>query len=343
MDSFDPLNILVALQPGLGSPVEYEELIKERFPEEVRTGKIKIRLIQDGSASSTPDEYLDTHIIGAGVVVERVPEMKNLQWVMTFSAGIDHWEKWGKLPGHVALTNLPGGSGIPISEFVIGLMLNLAKKYNQLWDQQKERKFIRVRGEELYKKTVGIIGLGGIGRQIAKRAKAFDMKVIGTDINTADIPHVDEVYLSNESDQVIRQSDYLILACPETEETRGMINERSLRLMKNTTYLINCARGSLIIKEDLIKALNEEWIAGAANDTHWIKKPLPSYLPAEDELWACKNILITPHISSWSDQYAPRFGGVFVDNIERFLNKEPLLNVAPGFEGDPQWLKNVNA
>lgn len=341
MGSFIPLNILVALQPGLGSPVEYEDLIKARFPDKVSKGEIKVRLIQDGSAAAIPDEYLDTHIVGAGVVVERVPEMENLQWVMTFSAGIDHWEKWGKLPAHVPLTHLPGGSGIPISEFVIGLMLNLSKKFNLLWDQQKERKFIRVRGEELYGKTIGIVGLGGIGRQIAKRAKAFDMRVIGSDIQVADIPHVDEVFLSEQVDEVIRQSDFLVLACPETSETQGMMNERSFKLMKKTAYLINCARGSLIVKEDFIKALNEGWIAGAANDTHWIKKPLPSYLPEDDELWECKNLLITPHISSWSDLYAPRFGGLFVDNIERFLDGKPLTHVAPGFEGNPQWLKNA--
>ncbi len=339
MTEFTPLNILVALQPGLGSPEEYKEIIEAKFPEKTAKGEIKIRLLQDGSAESTPDEYLDTHIVGAGVIVERVPEMKNLQWVMSFSAGIDHWAKWGQLPSHIPLTCLPGGSGIPVAEFVIGLMLNLAKKFNQLWDQQKEKKFIRVRGEELYGKTIGIIGLGGIGRQIAKRAKAFDMHVIGTDIMQMDIPHVDQLYLNEQVDEVISQSDFLVLSCPETKETQGMMNERTFKLMKNSAYLINCARGTLIIKEDLIRALNEGWIAGAANDTHWIKKPLPSYLPPEDELWDCSNLLITPHISSWTDLYATRFGGVFADNIERFLNGEPLLNVVPGFEGEPQWLK----
>ncbi len=339
MASFNPLNILVALQPGLGTPDEYEELIKKRFPEKYEKGEIRVRLLTDGSAESTPDEYLDTHIVGSGVIVERVPEMKDLQWVMSFSAGIDHWQKWGQLPSHVPLTNLPGGSGIPISEYVIGLMLNLAKKFNKLWDQQKEKKFIRVRGEELYGKTIGIIGLGGIGRQIARRAKAFDMRVIGSDIMIMDIPHVDEMFLNDSVDEVIKQSDFLILSCPETEETRGMMNERTFKMMKDSAYMINCARGSLIIKEDLIKALNEEWIAGAANDTHWIKKPLPSYLPSDDELWDCKNLIITPHISSWSDQYAPRFGGAFVDNIERYLNGEPLKNVAAGYEGSPGWIK----
>ncbi len=339
MTKFNPLNILVVLQPGLGSPEEYKKIIENKFPEKTAKGEIRVRLLQDGSAESIPDEYLDTHIVGSGVIVERVPEMKELQWIMSFSAGIDHWAIWGKVPPHVPLACLPGGSGIPVSEFVLGLMLNLAKKYNQLWDQQKEKKFIRVRGEELYGKTIGIVGLGGIGRQIAKRAKGFDMRIIGTDIMKMDIPNVDQLYLNDQVDEVIRQADYLVLSCPLTDQTEGIMNERTFKLMKNSAYLINCARGALIVKEDLIRALNEGWIAGAANDTHWIKKPLPSYLPPEDKLWDCNNILITPHISSWTDQYAPRFGGTFADNIERFLNGEPLQNVVPGFEGNPQWLK----
>jgi len=93
--------------------------------------------------------------------------------------------------------------------------------------------------------------------------------------------------------------------------------------MKDSAYLINCARGSLVIKEDLIKALNEGWIAGAANDTQWIKNPLPSFLPADDEVWDAKNLLITPHVSSWTDMYAPRFGGAFVENIDRYLKGQP--------------------
>ena len=331
MRQFNPLNILVVLQPGLGSPNEYAELIRERFPDKVNSGEINIRLMQDGSADAMPDEYLDTHIIGSGVIVERIPEMKDLQWIMSFSAGIDHWEKWGKIPSHVPLLNLPGGSGIPIAEFVLGLMLNLSKKYTMMWDNQRERRFIRVRGEELYGKTLGIIGLGGIGRQIAKRAKAFDMRVIGTDIQIMDVPFVDEVYLNSQVDEVIAQSDFLVLSCPETSETVGMMNERTFKLMKDTAYLINCARGSLIIKEDLIKALNEGWIAGAANDTQWLKKPLPSFLPSDDEIWDTKGLLITPHVSSWTDMYAPRFGGAFVDNIERYLKGQPLTNVVPGF------------
>lgn len=327
----NPLNILLVVTPEVGTPDNYEKVIMERFPELVANGTIRIRKFTDGADT---DEVLDTHIVGTGSIPQRIPEMKDLQFVMTFSSGTDHWKNWGKLPKHVPLTHFPGGSGIPISEFVLGQMLNLAKKYIPLWENQKERKYIRIFGEELYGKTLGIIGLGGIGRQIAKRAKAFDMHVIGADIFTADLPNVDAMFLFDRVDDVIKQSDFLVISCPETEETRGMMNEDRFKMMKKTAYFINCARGSLVIKEAFMKALNEGWIAGAAQDTWWVKTPVPSYLPADDEVWGTKNLLISPHISSFSEMYERRFGEVFVENIDRFLKGDPLTFVAPGFEAN---------
>lgn len=325
MSQFNPLKILIVQEEAH----KYADLIKERFPDKVENGEFQLLLAMD--EESLPDGFMDAHIIGTWPLVAEVPQMKNLKWVMTFSSGVDHWEKWGQLPPHVPLVHLPGGSGIPVAEFTIGLMLNLVKKYNQIWDNQKEKKHIRIQGGELYGKTLGIIGLGGIGREIAKRAKPFEMHVIGTDIKITDIPNVDKVFLSNQFEDVLKQSDFVVLACPETKETLGMMNEARFKMMKKTAYFINCARGSLVIKEALMKALEEGWIAGAANDTHWIKKPLPSYLPPEDEFWNTKNLMISPHISSWTDKYADRFGAVFVENIARTLNGEPLISVAPGF------------
>ncbi|MCL2338253.1 MAG: D-2-hydroxyacid dehydrogenase [Firmicutes bacterium] len=310
---------------------EYAALIKERFPDQVNNGEINILLSKD--EKSLPAGALEAHIIGTWPVIAEVTEMKNLKWVMTFSSGVDHWEKFGRWPAQVSLINLPGGSAIPVAEFTIGLMLELTKKFNQIWDNQKLEKYDRIMGEELYGKTLGIIGLGGIGREIAKRAKAFDMHVIGTEIEVRDISFVDQVYLNSRFEEVLAISDFVVLSCPETKETLGMMNEERFKLMKKTAYFINCARGSLVIKEALIKALEEEWIAGAANDTHWIKNPPPSYLPPGDELWQAKNLIITPHVSSWTDMYAKRFGAVFVENIDRFINGQPLISVAPGFGG----------
>lgn len=305
---------------------KYKALVEDRFPDLVKNGDIKI-LAYKHESEIEDDKIGDVEIIGTwpnlGPWMSKMP---NLKWYMTFSSGYEHIINANFLPPHMPLINVPGGSGIPIAEFVIGLMLNHSKSFIQIWENQKLHKFDRIQGDELCGKTLGIIGLGGIGRQIAKRAKAFDMKVIGTEIQYMDVPFVDKVYLSSQVREVFEQSDYIVLSCPETPETIGMINKESLKWMKPTGYLINCARGSLVIKEDLMQALRENWISGAANDAFWLKNPLPSYLPPEDEFWDTPNLIITPHVSSWTTMYAARFGAVFVENIDRYLKGQELIN-----------------
>lgn len=308
----------------------YAAMIEDAFPAEVKSGKLK--LIPCADESEIPEDVSEVNIIGTWPLIRQIPDMPRLKWVMTFSSGIDHWEKSNLLPREYPLIHLPGGSGIPVAEFVIGLMLNHVKHYTKIWDNQKECKFERIKSPgELWSKTLGIIGLGGIGREIAKRAKAFDMRVIGTEVRIMEIPFVDKVYLAQDFEEVLALSDFVVLSCPETPETLNMMNDDRFKKMKPTAYFINCARGSLVVKESLIKALNEGWIAGASIDTFWIKNPLPSYLPPDDELWKAKNVFLSPHISSWTDMYTPRFGAVFVENIGRYLRGEPLVSVAPGF------------
>ncbi|MCL6558211.1 MAG: D-2-hydroxyacid dehydrogenase [Firmicutes bacterium] len=326
----DALTILIIQEEAK----RYAVMIEEAFPGEVKSGKIK--LIPCAEESEIPEDVSNINIIGTWPLIRRIPEMKKLKWVMTFSSGIDHWEKSNLLPREIPLVHLPGGSGIPVAEFVIGLMLNHVKYYTKIWDNQKEHRYERIQGRELWGKTLGIIGLGGIGRQVAKRAKAFDMHVIGADVQIVDLPYVDKVYLSEDFEEILKVSDFVVLSCPETPETINMMNEERFKMMKPTAYFINCARGSLVVKDALIKALNEGWIAGASIDTHWIKNPLPSYLPSDDPLWDAKNVFISPHISSWTDMYTPRFGAVFVENIRRYLKGEPLINVAPGFGAKKQ-------
>ncbi|MCL6611397.1 MAG: hypothetical protein K6T66_07660 [Peptococcaceae bacterium] len=307
----------------------YAALIEESFPREIKDGTLKLYPCKD--ESEIPEDVSQINIVGTWPLVRQIPQMKDLKWVMTFSSGIDHWEKSGLLPREIPLVHVPGGSGVPVAEFVMGLLLNHVKKYTEIWDNQKQIKFERIQGRELCGKTLGIIGLGGIGREIAKRAKAFDMNVIGTELQIMDIPHVDRVYLAGDFEEVLRASDFVVLSCPETRDTLNMMNIDRFRMMKPTAYFINCARGSLVVKEDLIKALDEGCIAGASIDVFWIKNPLPSYLPPDDPLWKAKNVFLSPHISSWTDMYTIRFGEVFVENIGRHLRGEPLISVAPGF------------
>lgn len=305
---------------------KYAALVEERFPDLVKNGELKI-LTYKHETEIQDDQIGDVEIIGTWpVLAPWMEKMPQLKWYMTFSSGYDHIVKGTWLPPHIPLINVPGGSGIPIAEFVLGLMLQHAKDFGLIRENQKLHQFIRFQGEEIYGKTLGIIGLGGIGREIAKRANAFGMRVIGTDMLPA-VPFVDQVYRTDQVREVFEQSDYIVLSCPEVPETIGMINETSLKWLKPTAYLINCARGSLTIKEDLMKALREGWISGAAQDTFWIKDPLPSFLPPEDEFWDTPNLFISPHVSSWTTMYAARFGAVFVENIDRCLKRQDLINV----------------
>lgn len=319
------INILIIQEEA----ERYASLIEKEFPELVKDGFLKLFPYVDEKA--LPQDLSHINIVGTWPLVRQIPQMKDLKWVMTFSSGVDHWEKSGLLPREVPLVHVPGGSGVPVAEFVMGLLLNHVKHYDQIWENQRQVSYTRIQGQELYGKTLGIIGLGGIGREIAKRAKAFDMNVIGTDIQIIDIPFVDKVYLSRDFEKVMGLSDFVVLCCPETKETLNMMNTERFRMMKPSAYLINCARGSLVVKEDLIKALEEGTIAGASIDVFWIKDPLPSFLPSDDPLWKTRNVLLSPHISSWTDMYTIRFGEIFVENIGRYLRGEPLVSVSPGF------------
>jgi len=307
---------------------KYHQLIREKFPEQVENGEIQTVLAKDEKDYSWED-IKDINAFVTFPLIPETPDLKELKWAMTLSSGYDHWEKSGLLPEGIPLIHVPGGSAIPIAEFTMGVMLNYEKHYDEIRENQKEHKYIRIQGGELYGKTLGIIGLGGIGRELARKAKAFDMHVIGTEIEIRDIPNVDQVYLAEDFEKVLEQSDYVVLSVPDTPKTRGMMGEEQFKKMKKTAYFINCARGSLVQKEAMTKACKEGWIAGAHNDTHWIKYPLPSYLPEDDELWDVPNISISPHISSWTDMYAKRFGAVMLENIERYLQGKELVSVSP--------------
>jgi phosphoglycerate dehydrogenase-like enzyme len=323
----DRLKVLIVTGAVMRGAARYAEVVARYLAEEVQSGRIEILLADD--PSQIPENVDDIDVLATEALVRRVPEMKSLKWMMTFSSGYDHWEKSGLIPPGVPLVHGPGGSAIPIAEYVMAVMLAHVKHLDEMYENQKQAKFIRIEGQELFGKTLGIIGLGGIGRAVAKRAKAFDMRVIGTEVVSTDIPYVDEVYPPAELETVLRQSDFVVLAVPETPETINMMNEDRFRMMKPTAYFINVARGSLVVKEALIRALDEGWIAGAAIDVFWIKDPLPSFLPPDDPLWRAKNVRISPHVSSWTDMYPERFGQVLAENLRRYLNGEPLINVAP--------------
>lgn len=196
---------------------------------------------------------------------------------------------------------------------------------------QMERKWERYESwvsteqvEELSSKTVGIVGLGRIGTEIAEKARCLGMRVIATkrDPSRPASTSVDRLIHPTSLNQLLAESDFVVLSLPLTKETQGMIGEAHLRSMKRTGYLINVSRGRIVQEDKLIEALRDGWIAGAGLDT-FENEPLPK----DSELWSFKNVIITPHVAGLTPHYLERLTDIFCENLNRFLSKQPLINV----------------
>ncbi len=216
-----------------------------------------------------------------------------------------------------------------MSEHTLAMVLALARKLPEARDNQHKHVWrgmigdIPRREDELGGKTLGIIGLGHIGSRTAALAKAFGMRVIATKRNPAtyDGP-ADEVWPSDRVDDLLRESDFVVLHCPLTEETRGLISRARLALMKPSAYLINVARGAVVEEPALLDALRDGTIAGAAID-HFYDEPLP----AESPFWDMANVLITPHTAGETQKYESNVLDILEENLGRLQRGETeLLN-----------------
>ncbi len=255
-----------------------------------------------------------------------------LRWLQCAGAGIDGLESTGILQADsgVIVTTAVGIHGVTIGEYVFGSML----MFNRTWPEMvrlqdrhiwpRSANWYKLGGRELDNQTVGIVGLGSIGRRVAHLAKAFGMQVLATRRSLNDTeqePNVDRLYPITQLHDMLRLSDYVILAVPLTPETEHLIGEAELRSMQPHTYLVNVARGKVVDEKALIRALKEGWIAGAGLD---VTEEEP--LPADSPLYALPNVLLTPHISGVSVRYDERLTEIFATNLRRFRAKQALHN-----------------
>ena len=171
--------------------------------------------------------------------------------------------------------------------------------------------------------TLGIVGLGQIGREIARRGKAFGMRVIGVDPQPSEsLDDVDQVGPSEQLPELLRDSDFVVIAAPHTPATAGMFGRAQFEQMKRSAYLINIGRGAIVRLEDLVDALRDQTIAGAGLDVFEIEP-----LPTEHPLWQLPNVILTPHVAAASPRIAERHLAVLLDNVGRFVRGELLRNV----------------
>lgn len=266
-------------------------------------------------------------MLGWRITPEVFASARKLKWIQFGSAGIDHTLFPELIASDVILTTLGGIHATVVAEHVIGLMLALARRFDLAARLQSEKRYERAEiastASELSGKTLGIIGLGRIGLNIARLGKAFGMSVVGTKrILEGDLANLDRVYRASEYRKVLPVSDYLVLSVPLTRETRSLIGANEIAMMKDGACLINVARGAMVDHDALGTALRSGKLKGAALDV-FPEEPLPP----ESPIWNLPNTIITPHTACSFPRYGELAAEVFRQNLEAFLTGGEMINV----------------
>ncbi len=298
------------------------EAIRKRWPE--------MRVLHLPNYDRLPRELPDTDIfVGYSLRAEQLKDAKKLKWIHSTAAGVKQLMYPELRESGILVTNPSGVFSIPMAEHTLGLLLALARNFpdsvrqqdrarwsqQELWDKPQHL-------TELNGRVLLIVGYGSIGREVAKRAKAFDMRMWGvTRSGEADRTHLEKIYSAARLHEALPEADYVLLAAPETAETEHLIGAAQIARMKRGARLINVGRGSLLDEAALVRALESGAVGGAALD---VAQTEP--LPPESPLWHAPNLLITPHTSALSDRLWERETALLVDLLGRWFDGREMFN-----------------
>jgi phosphoglycerate dehydrogenase-like enzyme len=326
--------LAIALSPILAARYRARDLERIR---EAAPGARLITLSVEGLADGPLDdvEVLLRGWLSAEAFDRLLARAPRLAWVHSASAGVERALTPTARERGVVITNARGVFSRPIAEYVLMMILAISRRLPQLLELQRERTWQPLEGSELRDLTIGIVGLGSIGRAVAALASAFGCRVVavrrrgeaggparGGDVDGLHDVEPDELLGPEGLPALLAQSDFVVLAAPLTPETEGMIDDAALAAMKRGSWLVNIARGRLIDERALLRALREGRIGGAVLDT-FAEEPLPPDSPFYD----LPNVIVTPHTSWSSSRVLDRSVELFCDNLRRFAAGEPLLNV----------------
>lgn len=297
----------------------YVNMFRDAFPEvEFVSGDTPEEIIAAGA---------DAEAAFGGVDQQLLEGLKGLKWIQSSSAGVEWMRNAPGLPAtDITVTNTRGAHASTIAEHTFGMLVHLARRFDELYEAQKRHDWIRGANlpfTGLAGLTMGIVGLGNIGRNIASRAKAFEMDVIAVDAHPVAKPdYVNEVKLLDGLDSLLERSDVVVVTVPITPETRGMIGARELELLKDTAIFMVVSRGGIVNEPALIETLKSGRLLGAALDVADVEP-----LPADNPLWDAPRLFITPHCSPTSRQTHANVMQMMQTNLRHFLAGEPLENV----------------
>ncbi len=299
--------------------------------ERVRQASPRVRLWTAAELERDPSGYREAEVavVTGWLEQERLREAKALRWLQTVGAGVERLLTPEIVSrSELVITNASGIHAQPIAEHAFGFLLMfsrnmhvcVARQHEARWDGQPYRETLKT----LHGKTLGVLGLGAIGKRIAEIGAAFGLRVIGLKRHRTDerIPFVAEVYGPDDLLPFLEQSEVLVNLLPLTAETRGVLGQRELLRLPRGAFFINLGRGATVDTEALVAALRSEHLGGAGLD---VTEPEP--LPPEHALWKLPNVIITPHYSGGQPGYFHHLGELFIQNLERYLRGEPLVNV----------------
>lgn len=273
-----------------------------------------------------------THIADAEIFItygedlnnDHIKKAQKLKWIMVMSAGLEKMPLQACHEKGIFITNARGVHKIPMAEFTFSLLLQHVKQTKLLLQCEREEEWNRrIPQNELHGKTIFILGVGAIGSEIARLAKAFRMNTLGINRSGSSVEFIDELYQMAQFEKVVSRADFLVSVLPSTPETRHLLRLEHFQKMKKSAVLINIGRGDLVKEEVLLQALKEKEITHAYLDV-FEEEPLPKGHP----FWQMEQVTITPHISSITKNYLPRAFEIFAENLHTYIKKgNQFINV----------------
>ncbi len=297
----------------------------DSLPERIRRAVPEVSVVVAHDAAEAAREIVDADAIYGRVDKNLLAAARRLRWIQSPAIGLER-TMFPELIAHpVVMTNPRGIFADDIADHVMAMVTGFARQMPRSLRQQLQRRWDPRDYQVMHLPdcTLGIFGLGGIGSAVARRAAAFEMRVIAVDARRTDRPaEVAELWPSSRLNDLLGQSDFVVICAPETPETRGLFDSSAFKAMKNSAYLINIGRGKIVQLDALVEALRAGELAGAGLDVFEVEP-----LPADHPLWGMDNVVITPHIAGLGPHTGERRHRVLLDNLARFVAGEPLINV----------------
>ena len=275
--------------------------------------------------AATPDAaQLDQAeaLLSWGPPAGMLDRMPRLRFVQALTAGVEHWLARPDLRDGIALSCARGTHRVQMPENILGALFHITKPYAAIVADNAAARWTRRVSTTLAGRTLGILGLGAIGAELARKAAALEMRVVGTKRDAAPVPHVEKVLGPDGTDEILAESDFVVLLLPATPATETFIDASRLGRMKRDAWLLNFGRGALIKDDDLVAAVRAGTIAGAVLDVFRTEP-----LPADHPFWAEERILVLPHIGGLHPERDSMVAALLVENLRRFVDGAPLTQI----------------